>query len=79
MIEAMKKDFETRFASLVQNGEIALNVAYTNCQDKAIKFKEEIENAFPGVQVNFIDPLPLSIACHIGDGAIAIASARVIK
>ena len=77
MIEAMKNDFGGRFADLAKEGKIALNVAYTNCLDKALSFKEEIENAFPGVKINFVDPLPLSIACHIGDGALAIASARV--
>jgi DegV family protein with EDD domain len=77
MIEAMKNDFDGRFADLAKEGKITLGIAYTNCLDKALAFKEEIENAFPGVKINFVDPLPLSIACHIGDGALAIASARV--
>ena len=37
-------------------------------------FKEEIQAAFPGVEFTFVDPLSLSVSCHIGPGALAIAA-----
>lgn len=76
MIEAMKKDFQTRFAEFVENGSMKLFVAYTNCRDKAEDFAKQIQEEFPNIEISAIDPLSLQIACHIGDGAIAIASAR---
>lgn len=79
MIGAMKHDFETRLADFVANGEIELELAYTNCADKAEEFKKQVQEAFPNVKFGPVAPLPLSIACHIGSGALAVACARVLK
>lgn len=79
MIGAMKHDFETRFAEFVANGEIEIEMAYTNCADKAEEFKKQVQEAFPNVKIGPMVPLPLSIACHIGSGALAVACARVLK
>ena len=49
--------------------------AYSGNQEEALQWKEEIEEAFPGIQVTG-DPLSLSVSCHIGKGALAIACAR---
>lgn len=76
MIDAMKKDFETRFASFVQDKSMKLFVAYTNCLDKAKDFAEQIKREIPDMEISAIDSLSLQVACHIGDGAIAIACAR---
>lgn len=79
MIDAMKKDFETRFKDFVNNKSMKLFVAYTNCPEKAESFASQIREAFPDMEISAIDPLSLQIACHIGDGAIAIACAREYK
>lgn len=79
MIGAMKHDFETRFAEFVANGEIEIEMAYTNCVGKAEEFKKQVQEAFPNVKIGPMVPLPLSIACHIGSGALAVACARVVK
>lgn len=76
MIDAMKKDFETRFASFVQDKSMKLFVAYTNCLDKAKDFAEQIKREIPDMEISAIASLSLQVACHIGDGAIAIACAR---
>lgn len=76
MIDAMKKDLETRFAQYVSDKSMKLYVAYTNCLDKAKDFAEQIKKEIPDLEISAIDSLPLQIACHIGDGAIAIACAR---
>lgn len=79
MIDAMKKDLAERFADFVEAGQMELYVAYTNCRERAEAFAEQIRAEIPFVPVTMIDPLPLSIACHIGDGAIAIACARKME
>lgn len=76
MIGAMKKDFETRFKEFVDKGEMLLNIAHTNCPQKAEDFAKQVREEFPGVEIRFVDPLSLSISCHIGEGSLALASAR---
>ena len=50
-------------------------MAYTNCREKCLEFKKEADLALAplGLEIDIVDPLSLSVACHIGDGAIAIA------
>ena len=73
MIEAMKKDIEGRFSSYWENGKrIHLAIAYSGNLEEAEDWKEELEKAFPGVDFH-MDPLSLSVSCHIGHGALAIA------
>lgn len=79
MIEAVKNDLKTRFKEYYENGEMELFMAYTNCHDKIMQFTEEVKKAFPDVTLTHIDPLSLSVSCHIGSGAIAIACCRVLK
>ncbi len=79
MIEALKNDFETRFKELAENNEMQISVAHTENYDEAQIFAEELQKSFPNVPIAFIDPLSLSVSCHIGPGALACACARVIK
>lgn len=75
MLDAMKKDFDTRFLDAAARKEMHLAVAHTANEDEAIRFKQEIEEAFPGIDV-IVNPLSLSVACHIGPGSLAIASSK---
>lgn len=75
MIKAMRDDFENRFAREVQEGKMCLQIAYTGNLEEAEKFREEILNTFPGYEI-WMDPLSLSVSCHIGQGALAIACAK---
>jgi len=79
MIAAMKKDLETRFKDFVDNDEISINIAYTDCKDKAMEFVEQVKKEFPNIRIKFVNPLSLSVSCHIGEGALAIACAREYK
>lgn len=74
MIAAMRKDLETQFKDEYEAGKMTLQVAHTQNLDAALKFKTEIEEAFPNVEFTFVDSLSLSVSCHIGPGALAIAS-----
>ena len=76
MINAMKDDFANRFKELNARGKMKLFIAYTDKDDEAKIFKKEVEEAF-GMPVEAVDPLSLSVSCHIGPGALAIACAEV--
>ena len=75
MIKALKSDLEGRFKSYRDNGKMVIAVAHTNCLDEAKIFAEELKAAFPDCELRYIDPLSLSVACHIGPGALACACA----
>lgn len=79
MTAAIKHDLETRFADYVKNGEISIMVAHTENYEEAERFQTELQAAFPSVPVTFCDPLSLSVSCHIGPGALAVACARFLK
>ncbi len=70
IIDALKHDFETRFANMNEL-ETVISVAHTENQEEAEIFRDELKEAFPGIENILIDPLSLSVACHIGPGALA--------
>ncbi len=76
MVEGLKSDLENRFKDLAANGELVLAVAHTQNEDKAEEFKNELKKIFPDVPFTFVNPLSLSVACHIGPGALACAFTR---
>ncbi|BFL47811.1 DegV family protein [Lactonifactor longoviformis] len=78
MVQAMKKDLEGRFAAYAQSGLMCLEAAYTGNQEEALEWKKELEAAFPGMPIH-MDPLSLSVACHIGYGALAVACAKKVE
>ena len=72
MIAAVRKELEERFP----DGDFAkhayLQSAYTKDKEAALKWKEELMAEFPEMEFHQ-DPLSLSVACHIGAGALAFA------
>ena len=76
MLEAIHSDIEHRFAD-VDPGSLRLDVAYTDNEEEAVKFQQELKEMFPQYQFGFMDPLTLSISCHTGDGALGVAVTKV--
>lgn len=76
MIEAMKSDFEKRFND-PDGRNMNLEMAYTYDLESANAFKEEVQAAFPNNEI-ILNPLSLSVSCHIGPGALAIACSKKI-
>lgn len=76
MIEAMKKDFAERFHD-ASGANMHLELAYTHDLEAAMQFKEEVQAQFPNHEI-VMNPLSLSISCHIGPGSLAIASSHRI-
>ena len=77
MMKAMQEDWNTRFKQYVESGEMCLQIAYAGNKEEAEEFKKEVQAAFPGMDIH-MDPLSLSVACHIGHGAIAVACSRKV-
>ena len=77
MLKAMKEDMDTRFAEYVKKGEMCLQMAYTGNQEEAEEFKKEVQEMFPELDIH-MDPLSLSVACHIGHGALAVACSKKV-
>lgn len=77
MINAIKSDIENRFGGLTEDKHIWLEIAHTANREAAEAYKQEILEVFPGYDIH-IDPLSLSVACHIGPGALAFACCRKI-
>lgn len=69
ILAAIADDIETRFGGM-EHGRFEIAAAYTYDKEAAAEWKKEIEAHFPGREIH-MDPLSLSVACHIGPGAIA--------
>ena len=78
MINAIKKDINERFGGMTEDKHIWLQIAYTHDRAAAEQFRTEVEAEFPGYDIH-IDPLSLSVACHIGPGSLALACCKKIN
>lgn len=74
MVKAMKKDLEERFGGMEH---VHLQIAHTNNQKGAEEFKQELKEIFPRQDI-YVDHLSLSVSCHIGPGALAIACTKKV-
>lgn len=76
MINAMKHDIETLYGG-TDKENVWLYAVHGNVPDQFAEFSQEVRAAFPAFNVQD-DVLSLSIACHIGPGALAIACSKKI-
>lgn len=72
MLEAIKKDVETRFKDLYDEGRLRFAVVHSDNLEAAEELTKEVKEVLDTEDV-YIDCLSLSVACHIGPGALAIA------
>lgn len=77
MINAIRNDMETRFGG-ARADNIWLQVAYTKDDKAAEQFAEELKEHFGEFDM-VCNPLSLSVACHIGPGALAVACCKKLK
>lgn len=77
MLQAIKNDIENRFDGFDESAKecVTLHIAYTKDAEEAELWKQEVMEAFPGFRLKMA-PLSLSVACHIGPGALALACTR---
>ena len=76
MLDAMKNDLANRFAD-AKGQNVHLEMAYTYDLEAAEAFRAEVLAAFPDSEI-VLNPLSLSVSCHIGPGALAIACSKKI-
>jgi DegV family protein with EDD domain len=77
MIDAIRNDIAARFGD-VDPSKVILDIAHTNNEAEALRFRDEVAAAFPEYKVNYVAPLSLSVSCHIGDGALAVAVTKIL-
>ena len=71
MLDAVRRDLETRFAGM----PMLLRTAYTGDPDVGRVWNAQVQRQFPEFEVTG-DPLPISIACHVGPRVIALGLMR---
>lgn len=72
MLQAVQNDMEGRFAGQ----EVLIKGAYTCDEKAAAQWRKTISARFPKHKVS-LDPLALSISCHIGFGSMAVVCMKV--
>ena len=77
MLEKAEEDIQNMLGENGTLDDLFIDVAYTYNRDQALDFVEEIKNKF-NIQDVYCDPLSLSVSCHIGPNALAIAITKKI-
>lgn len=77
MISQMKKEFAERFGS-ADGARMHLALAHTCDEATVEEWKKEVLEQFPGSEI-VVNPLSLSVSCHIGPGALAIACSKKLE
>ena len=70
MIDAINTVLERDFPGCTLD-DVHIAAAFTGKQEDAQEWLDELQAAFPGREI-LMDPLSLSVACHIGPGARAV-------
>ena len=76
MLKAIETDLKERFKG--KEDQLTLGVVCTCGKEDAAEWKEEIHTMFPQFEI-MEAPLSLSVACHIGPGAMAVTCTKKVK
>lgn len=77
MIKTIQEVIATDFADCDGPKDLYLDAAYTGKREDAEEWLEDLKKAFPGYEIR-MDPLSLSVACHIGPGARAVTITKIL-
>ena len=76
MLDAVKKDIDSRFSHLKDQRCLKVGIANTLMDPEKLKyFKEEMKESFPDMELFYL-PLTMSIGTHTGPGALGIGTVR---
>lgn len=75
MLSAIDRDIRERFRLEGHPEDYVIAAAYTGSVEDAQVWLEEIRAAYPGREI-VMNPLSLSVACHIGPGAVAVTVSK---
>lgn len=73
MIDGLKQDQAGRFAGR----KLTIRAAYSGDAEAGAAWQAELQKAFPEMTIG-LDPLPISISCHTGDGALGVGMMKDI-
>lgn len=74
MIEAIQKDKDERFADAEK---LVIRAAYSGDEKAGEAWRAELQKAFPKFKIEK-EPLPISISCHVGDGALGLGIMKTL-
>lgn len=74
MIDTIRQEMEGRY----QGQEVEIVTAYSGAPEVGEAWKKRVEEEFPGREI-YCAPLALSIACHVGAGALGISCMKKMK
>lgn len=72
MTDKVAEELSGEFLKEREKGNMTISVAHTGNTEETQKFKEALLLRFPDVKFRFVDSLSLSVACHIGEGSLAV-------
>ena len=78
MLAAIEKDRTERFALADHPEKTLIAGAYTCSEEEAAEWKQEIQAAYPDHEI-VLDPLSLSVSCHIGTGSVAVTVSKKLE
>jgi fatty acid-binding protein DegV len=77
MINTIHHDIETLYGG-IEKGEVFTYAVHAQVPEAFSVFKKEVEAAFPTLPIEE-GQLSLSVCCHIGPGALAMATVKKCK
>ncbi len=75
MINAIQDDCKKRFGSSEKGENMYIEIAYSGEPDEGKIFYDEVKELYPEHDI-VMNPLSLSVSCHIGPGAVALACVK---
>lgn len=76
MLDAIKTDMDQVLHDL-DGKHTKIAMAHTHNEEAIMQFKEEAQAIWPDHDI-MVDPLSLSVSCHIGPGALAITCTKML-
>ena len=77
MIKTINEIRTSEFGDCDGKKDLYLDAAYTGDRKEAQEWLDELHEAFPEFEIR-MDPLSLSVACHIGPGARAVTLTKIL-
>lgn len=74
MLDAIEKNITEDLKDPTGENTV-IAIAHTNNYEAALEFKEEVLKRWPDREI-WVDPLSLSVSCHIGPGSLAVTCTK---
>ncbi|MGL5436492.1 MAG: DegV family protein [Lachnospiraceae bacterium] len=75
MLSAIAHDLQERFDD-PEAEQCWLGVAHSDCEEFAAELAGELRELYPKASMVYVDPLSLSVSCHIGPGGIGVTCTK---